>query len=101
MQDHGAIGDGTAYDTATIQAAIDACTKNKDGGVVIFDEEKQYLTGQVVLKDGVRLRLPKSATILAGSKVRGSHTFASKPWQSRSAGCKVAFMQQGTPSHWV
>lgn len=73
MQDHGAIGDGTAYDTAAIQAAINACTNNKDGGVVIFDEEKQYLTGQVILKDGVRLRLPESATILAGSKVRGSH----------------------------
>ncbi|KAK9909603.1 hypothetical protein WJX75_004848 [Coccomyxa subellipsoidea] len=68
VKDHGAIGDGTAYDTAAIQAAIDACTKNKDGGVVIFDEEKQYLTGQVILKDGVRLRLPESATILAGSK---------------------------------
>ncbi|BDA42853.1 probable polygalacturonase [Coccomyxa sp. Obi] len=68
VKDYGAIGDGNAYDTGAIQAAIDACTKNKDGGVVTFDEDKQYLTGQIIVKDGVKLRLPKSATILAGSK---------------------------------
>lgn len=38
--------------------------------MVTFGEDKQYLSAQVIVKDGVRLRLPKTTTLLAGSKVR-------------------------------
>lgn len=68
-QDHGAVGDGMAMDTLAIQAAVDACAKNKDGGVVVFGENAQYLSGQITVKDGVLLRIPKGTTILAGTKV--------------------------------
>lgn len=69
MQDHGAVGDGVAYDTAPIQAAIDACARNQQGGVVVFEEDKQYLSAQLVVSSGVRLRLPKSSSLLAGPQV--------------------------------
>ncbi len=48
-----------------------------------FDEDKQYLSGHFRVKDGVRLRLPKSATILAGSKVGG--IFHCKPLMAPSS----------------
>lgn len=69
MQDHGAVGDGVAYDTAPIQAAIDTCARNQQGGVVVFEEDKQYLSAQLVVSSGVRLRLPKSTSLLAGPQV--------------------------------
>jgi polygalacturonase len=70
QQSHGAVGDGNAIDTVAIQAAIDSCAKNINGGVVVFGENAQYLTAQVIVKDGVMLRVPKGTTILAGTKVR-------------------------------
>jgi polygalacturonase len=63
------VGNGDTLDTAAIQKAIDTCADSKDGGVVLFNEDGQYLTAQVVVKDNVRLRIPKTATILAGTKV--------------------------------
>jgi hypothetical protein len=63
------VGDGMVYDTLAIQAAIDACAQNKEGGVVVFEEQKQYLSAQLLVHDGVLLRVPKTTSLLAGSKV--------------------------------
>lgn len=67
------MGDGDTYDTAAIQAAIDDCAKHPEGGVVIFEENGRYHSAQIVVKNGVRLRLPKTTTLLAGIKVASLH----------------------------
>ena len=67
------MGDGDTYDTAAIQAAIDDCAKHPEGGVVIFEENGRYHSAQIVVKSGVRLRLPKTTTLLAGIKVASLH----------------------------
>ena len=69
------MGDGDTYDTAAIQAAIDDCAKHSEGGVVIFEENGRYHSAQIVVKNGVQLRLPKTTTLLAGIKVASSHAY--------------------------
>ncbi len=64
------MGDGETYNTAAIQAAIEECAGHPKGGVVTFEGNSRYLSGQIKMKDGVRLRLPKTTTLLAGLKVR-------------------------------
>lgn len=65
--DHGAIGDGTTYDTNPIQSAIDAC-HHRGGGHVIFPPNHSYLTATIFLKSNVILVIEKGAKILAGTK---------------------------------
>lgn len=62
--DFGAKGDGQTNDTKAIQATIDTATA-KGGGVVLFPAGK-YVSGTIVLKDYVVLRLEAGA-ILQGS----------------------------------
>ena len=69
LQDHGAVGDGETYDTAAIQAAIEDCAAHPEGGVVTFEENTRYLSAQIIVRNGVRLRIPKTTTLLAGLKV--------------------------------
>ena len=65
VRDHGAMGDGTAKDTAAAQKAIDACA-GQGGGTVLFPAGI-YLCGSIHLRSNVTLRLEAGATIL-GSK---------------------------------
>ncbi|HQE82801.1 MAG TPA: glycoside hydrolase family 28 protein [Candidatus Hydrogenedentes bacterium] len=64
VQEFGAVGDGTALDTAAIQKAIDACTAA--GGGTVYFSPGVYLSGSVFLKDNVRLLLEANA-VLRGS----------------------------------
>src|ERR1700683_4931662 len=59
---YGAKGDGTAKDTAAIQAAIDACAA-KGGGTVRLTAGT-YLSAPIVLKSNITLQLDKGATLL-------------------------------------
>ena len=65
VHDFGAVGDGIHNDTSAIQAAIDACTKN-GGGQVILNGGHTYRTGTLILKSYVDLHLETGA-ILKGS----------------------------------
>ncbi|MFW5744521.1 MAG: glycoside hydrolase family 28 protein [Spirochaetota bacterium] len=60
----GALGDGRTVDTAAIQAAIDACAEAGGGTVVV--PPGCYLTGSIVLRSRIELRLSAGAT-LAGA----------------------------------
>ena len=56
----GAVGDGTAKDTAAIQKALDACAKT--GGRVVVPPGT-YLIGSIFLGNGTELHLQEGATL--------------------------------------
>lgn len=59
---YGAKGNGTTTDTAAIQHAINAC-EAKGGGTVLLTPGT-YLSGPIVLKSNITLKLDKGATLL-------------------------------------
>jgi hypothetical protein len=64
---YGAIGDGKAKDTAAIQRAIDAA--GAIGGGTVGLPPGRYLSGGLVVRSGVTLRLDAGATLLASTEV--------------------------------
>ncbi|MDX9971952.1 MAG: glycosyl hydrolase family 28 protein [FCB group bacterium] len=63
----GAVGDGVALNTTSIQAAIDAAAA-AGGGEVTFPPGK-FVTGTIYLKSGVHLRLSQGTTILGSTNL--------------------------------
>lgn len=61
--DYGAKADGITKDTKAVQAAIDACTKN-GGGKVLIPAGKTVVVGTIYLKDFVTLHIENGATLL-------------------------------------
>jgi hypothetical protein len=68
VRDFGATGDGVTLDSAAIQAAIDACAANK-GGTVYFPAG-DYLTGTLILKENVTLKLAAQARLLGSTSLQ-------------------------------
>jgi len=64
VTDYGAIPDCTTMNTEAIQTAIDACS-DEGGGTVLIDGGS-YLSGTLFLKSGVTLKIEK------GSEIKGS-----------------------------
>lgn len=62
IRDFGAKGDGKTLDTKAIQAAIDICTKEQGGTVLV--PAGTFVTGTVELKSNVRLYLSAQAILL-------------------------------------
>lgn len=61
----GAVAEGKTLNTAHIQAAIDKA--NQEGGGIVIVPAGAFLTGSIVLKTGVELRLEKNAVILGST----------------------------------
>lgn len=61
----GVVGDGVTMNTAAIQALIDA-TAARGGGILDFGAGR-YLTGSIVLKSHITLRLEKDAVLLGST----------------------------------
>ncbi|NJB83438.1 glycoside hydrolase family 28 protein [Wenyingzhuangia aestuarii] len=61
--DFGAKADGITRDTKAVQNAIDACTKN-GGGTVVIPSGKTVVIGTIYLKDFVTLRVENGAVLL-------------------------------------
>jgi polygalacturonase len=62
VRDHGAKGDGATLDTAAVQAAIDACAKDKGGTVLI--PAGDFVVGTIELKSYVTLHIAPGGRLL-------------------------------------
>lgn len=65
--DFGAVGDGTADDTAAVQAAIDAASQ-RGGGTVILPGGHTFRCGSVQLKSHIELRLESGSRLIAAER---------------------------------
>ena len=63
VMDFGAKGDGVTDDAAALQEAIDQCTR-EGGGRVLLPRNHTFLCGPVELKSNVELHLEATATLL-------------------------------------
>ena len=71
VRDFGAKGDGTTLDTAALQSAIDACTKDQGGTVLV--PAGVFVIGTVELKSNVTLHLSASAKLLGSADGKQYH----------------------------
>lgn len=65
--EHGIKGDGQTVNTGAIQKLIDRCS-DLGGGVISFPAG-QYVTGTILLKDGVTIRLEDDSELLGSTDI--------------------------------
>jgi polygalacturonase len=78
VRDYGATGDGKTKDTLAIQQTIERCSVF--GGGVVVVPAGDYLTGALVLRSGVTLRIEEGAT-LNGSQDMSEYPLAQVRWE--------------------
>jgi hypothetical protein len=77
IRDFGAKGDSKTLDTAALQAAIDACTR--DGGGTVLVPSGTFVIGTAELKSNVTLHLAASATLLGSGNGKDYHAISAIP----------------------
>jgi len=89
VREFGAVGDGTAKDTAAIQAAIDACAPT--GGVVSL-HDGIFLSGMITLASDITLDIAPTA-VLRGSQNAADYPDVTPPFENTQLGnCKKALV---------
>jgi hypothetical protein len=73
----GAKGDGTTLDTAALQAAIDACTR--DGGGTVLVPAGTFVIGTVELKSNVTLHIAATGKLLGSADGKQYHAVDAIP----------------------
>ena len=87
---YGAIGDGQARDTEALQRAIQACSAD-DGGTVLLSHGT-FLSGTLVLRSHVTLRIEAGATLL-GSRDDADYPLLAPPTvNTQLADCRHALV---------
>jgi hypothetical protein len=77
VRDYGAKGDGTTLDTAAVQAAIDACTH--DGGGTVLVPAGVFQIGTVELKSNVTFHIAASGKLLGSADGKQYHAVDAIP----------------------
>ncbi len=77
IRSYGAKGDKTTLDTAAVQAAIDACTN--DGGGTVLVPAGTFTIGTVELKSNVTLHIAASGTLLGSGDGKQYHAVDAIP----------------------
>ncbi|MEO7413687.1 MAG: glycosyl hydrolase family 28 protein, partial [Opitutaceae bacterium] len=67
VRDYGAVGDGTAPDTAAIQRAVDEAASAGKNSQVLLRGGKRYLIGSLELKPGIEFHLADDAELLVST----------------------------------
>ncbi len=68
ISDFGAVNDGITLNTSKIQAAIDQCTFD-GGGTVLLTGGGIYMSGTIYLKDNVTLHIDNGTVLLGSPKI--------------------------------
>lgn len=68
ISDFGAVNDGITLNTSKIQAAIDQCTFD-GGGTVLLTGGGKYMSGTIYLKDNVTLHIDNGTVLLGSPKI--------------------------------
>jgi len=77
VRDYGAKGDGISLDTVAVQAAVDACTR--DGGGIVLVPAGVFHVGTLELKSNVTLRLAAAARLLGSADGKRYHAVDAIP----------------------
>ena len=77
VRDFGAKGDGTTLDTPALQSAIDACTR--DGGGTVLVPAGTFVIGATELKSNVTLHIANGATLLGSGDGKQYHAVDAIP----------------------
>jgi Glycosyl hydrolases family 28 len=77
IRDYGAKGDGVALDTAAVQAAIDACHRDRGGTVLV--PAGVFHIGTVELKSDVTLHIAAAGTLLGSADGKQYHAVEAIP----------------------
>ncbi len=77
IRDFGAKGDGKTLDTAAVQAAIDACNRDKGGTVLV--PAGTFVIGTVEMKSNVTLRIAAGGTLLGSADGKQYHAVDAIP----------------------
>jgi hypothetical protein len=77
IRQYGAKGDGTALDTAAVQAAIDACHQN--GGGIVLVPAGTFQIGTVELKSNVTLHIAAAGKLLGTADGKQYHAVDAIP----------------------
>jgi polygalacturonase len=70
---YGAHGDGRSLDTRAIQQAVDDCARH--GGGVVLLSGGTFLSGTIVLRDHITLRIMPGATLLGSAAIADYRPF--------------------------